>query len=172
MATTAKKNTEYRTNVRRFLGKVVINAGVGRASQQGNFADKILPQIMSDFAAIAGQQPHIRKAKQSIAGFKIREGQIVGVRVTLRGGKMVDFFERFITITLPRVRDFGGINRHNIDTNGNLNYGIKEQYVFTEVSPENSPFTFSLQVTLVPKSGQGGTAIDKYLELGVPLKKS
>src|SRR3989344_4698917 len=109
-STTIKKKTARYEELSRFLEKIVINAGVGRLSQQPNFEQKIQPQIVRDISAIAGQMPDLRKAKKSISGFKTREGQIVGVRVTLRRTKMVDFFERLITIVLPRLRDFRGID--------------------------------------------------------------
>ena len=108
MAETKKTHTD-RKAMRAFVEKVVIDAGVGRLGQQPNFEEKILPQVLRDIAAVTGQQPQLRKAKESIAGFKLREGQIVGLRVTLRREKAVDFFERLITIVLPRVRDFGGL---------------------------------------------------------------
>jgi large subunit ribosomal protein L5 len=161
-----KKNTE----IRRFLEKVVINAGVGRAAQQPSFEDKVLPQITKDISTVAGQKPQVRRAKKSIAGFKIREGQIVGLRVTLRGRKMVDFLERLITIVLPRVRDFTGIARKNVDRGGALSIGFREQYVFPEIVAEESPHTFALEVTLVPQRKKRDAALEEYKKLGVPLK--
>lgn len=162
--------TEHRSGARVLLEKIVVNAGVGRASQLANFEDKILKQVQADIARLAGQAPQIRKAKKSIAGFKIREGQPVGVRVTLRGPKMVDFFERFIRIVLPRVRDFSGLSLTNVDAGGVLNIGIREQLVFPEINPEESLFIFPLQVTLVPKQKDRAEAVAAYRALGVPLK--
>ncbi len=156
---------------RAFIEKVVISAGVGRASQIPNFEEKVLPQIVSDIAAITGQAPHVSKAKKSIAGFKIRQGQIVGVSVTLRKQKAVDFFTRLITIVLPRVRDFGGIAKTAIDEHGVLNVGLKEQYVFTEVTPETSLQSFSLGVAIVPKKRQRALAVTAYENFGVPFMK-
>lgn len=160
-----------RTATQKFLEKVVVNAGVGRASQQPQFEDKALKQIVSDIARIAGQQPHLRRASKSIAGFKIREGQIVGVRVTLRGRKMVDFFERLITIVLPRVRDFNGLPLSSVDAGGSLNVGLREQHVFPEVNPEESTFIFPLQVTAVPVAKDQKQALAWYRSMNVPLKK-
>lgn len=156
----------------RFLEKAVINAGVGRASQQPNFEDKTLPQILKDVSLVAGQRPQVRRARKSIAGFKIREGQIVGLRATLRGRKMIDFFERLITIVLPRVRDFGGLDPRTVDQGGALSIGFREQYVFPEIVPEESPFSFSLEVTLVPRRKKRDAALDAYRKLGVPFKRS
>lgn len=159
-----------RTAIRSLLEKAVVDAGVGRLSQQPNFEEKILPQVMRDIAAITGQQPQIRRAKESIAGFKIREGQIVGLRVTLRGAKMVDFFERLITIVLPRVRDFSGLEPSVIDQGGTLNIGVRDQLVFPEIS-EKSPITFSLGASMVPKIRNREKSVEAFAVLGVPIKK-
>jgi large subunit ribosomal protein L5 len=156
--------------IRSFLEKIVVNAGVGRASQQPNFEDKILPQITKDIAIITGQKPQVRRAKKSIAGFKVRQGQIVGLRATIRGRRMVDFFRRLITIVLPRIRDFKGIDSKSIDRGGALSVGFREQYVFPEISAEESPFTFSLEVTLVPRRTKREAALEAYKKFGVPLK--
>lgn len=154
-----------------FLEKIVIDAGVGRASQQASFEEKGLVQIKRDLAAIAGQAPHPRKARQSIAGFKVREGQIVGLRITLRRQKMVDFFTRLIRIVLPRVRDFTGLNLSAVDKGGVLNIGFKEQFVFPEIVPEQSFLGFSLGVSIVPKKRNRKEALEWYRSAGVPLKK-
>lgn len=154
-----------------FLEKIVIDAGVGRASAQPNFLEKIMPQIMKDLASITGQKPQPRSAKKSIAGFKTREGQIVGLRATLRRRRMVDFFVRLIKIVLPRVKDFGGLKLSQVDGAGVLNVGIREQYFFPEVAVEQSPVAFSLGISVVPRVRRRDDAIKKYRELGVPLKK-
>lgn len=166
----AKTNTN-RKAVRAFLEKVVLDAGVGRLAQQPSFEEKILPQVMRDIAAITGQQPQVRRAKESIAGFKLREGGIVGLRVTLRREKAVDFFERLITIVLPRVRDFVGLEHSAIDQGGTLNVGIRDHYVFPEVSPEKSPVSFALGVSVVPKTRNRARSVEKFAEFGVPMKK-
>lgn len=165
------KDNKDKEEIRSFLEKIVINAGIGRVSGAQNFEDKVLPQIKKEIALIAGQMPQVRRAKKSIAGFKVREGQIVGLRVTLRGRKMVDFFERLITIVLPRVRDFAGIAEKNVDSGGALSIGFREQYVFPEIVPEESPYTFSLEVTAVPWRKKREAALEEYYKLGVPLKK-
>jgi large subunit ribosomal protein L5 len=160
-----------RKEIRTFFEKVVVDAGVGRLSQTANFEDKTLLQVSRDMAAMTGQKAQIRKAKKSIAGFKIREGQIVGLRVTLRKEKMVDFFERLVTIVLPRVRDFNGLELSNVDHGGTLNLGVREQIVFPEISPENSPVTFSIGVSIVPKRKNHEKSLEVLKKLGVPLKK-
>lgn len=154
-----------------FLEKIVLDAGVGRLSQTPNFEEKALAQVMRDFASMTGQKPQIRRSKKSIAGFKMREGQVVGVKVTLRRKKMVDFFERLITIVLPRVRDFNGLDPKNIDEHGVLNIGLRDQLVFPEIAPEQSPITFSFGITIVPRRKQRAQALEAFRELGVPLKK-
>lgn len=162
--------------IRRFLEKIVVNAGVGRASQHPNFLGSggekggILSQISRDIALLTGQVPQVMRARKSIAGFKVREGQIVGLRVTLRGRKMVDFFERLITIVLPRSRDFKGIDTNLVTEGGSLSIGFREQYIFPEVSAEESPFVFSLEVTLVPRRRDREAALVEYRRLGLPLK--
>lgn len=153
-----------------FLDKIVIDAGVGRLSSQPNFAEKGLIQIQRDLALIAGQKPEMRPAKKSISGFKIREGQVVGLRVTLRRKRMVDFFERLIKMVLPRVRDFSGLKLTSVDGGGVLNIGIKEQFVFPEVNPEQSPLSFSLGISIVPKARKREKAIEGFRALGAPLK--
>lgn len=165
------KHLKTENEARAFLEKVVINAGVGRASQQPGFEDKALVQIIKDLSMLCGQKPQIRRAKKSIAGFKSREGQIVGLRVTLRRQKMVDFFERLITIVLPRVRDFGGLDPNIVDKGGVLNAGFREQYVFPEIDPEESPFTFPLGVNIVPKEKDQKIALETFKKLGVPMRE-
>ncbi len=162
--------TSYKTEARKFLEKIVIDVGVGRLSSQPNFTEKGLVQIEKDLALIAGQKPERRPAKKSIAGFKIREGQVVGLRVTLRRKRMVDFFERLIKMVLPRVRDFGGLRPSSIDAAGVLNTGIKEQFVFPEINPEQSPLAFSLGISIVPKLKNREKALAVFKVLGVPLK--
>ena len=170
MAETKKTNSD-RKAMRAFIEKVVVDAGVGRLGQQPSFEEKILPQILRDIAAITGQQPQLRKAKESIAGFKVREGQIVGLRVTLRREKAVDFFERLITIVLPRVRDFAGLEHSAIDQGGTLNVGVRDHLVFPEISPEKSPVSFSIGASIVPKVRNRAKSVEKFAAFGVPMKK-
>ena len=169
--TKTKKTNSDRKAMRAFIEKVVVDAGVGRLGQQPSFEEKVLPQIMRDIAAIAGQQPQLRKIKESIAGFKVREGAIVGLRVTLRRGKAVDFFERLITIVLPRVRDFAGLEHSAIDQGGTLNVGVRDHLVFPEISPEKSPVSFSIGVSVVPKVRNRVKSVEKFTAFGVPMKK-
>ncbi|MEK7195406.1 MAG: 50S ribosomal protein L5 [Patescibacteria group bacterium] len=153
------------------LEKIVINAGIGRLSATPNFEEKTLPQISRDMAILSGQKPQTRRARKSIAGFKVREGQIVGLKVTLRKRKMVDFFERLIKIVLPRVRDFHGIKLDSVDMGGILSIGIREQFVFPETTPEESPVSFSLGINMVPRTKNRQKALEVLRGLGVPLEK-
>lgn len=111
------------------LSKITLNMGVGEA-----VADKkVLENAVADLAKIAGQKPVVTKARKAIAGFKIREGQAIGCMVTLRGVRMYEFLDRFVTIALPRVRDFRGISGRSFDGRGNYNIGVKEQIIFPEI---------------------------------------
>lgn len=152
------------------LEKIVVNVGIGKLSQQPNFEDKILPEVIKEVSLITGQKPFICKAKKSIAGFKVRAGQIVGLKVTLRRQKMKDFLSRLVNIALPRVRDFKGINLKSIDGKGNLTIGIKEHTVFPEINPETSKVDFGLEISIVSNAKNREEAIEFYRELGIPLK--
>lgn len=153
------------------LEKIVVSIGVGKLRTQGQFEEKILSEITNGLALITGQKAAPRQAKKSIAGFKTRLGDIVGLQVTLRRKKMDDFLSRLINIVLPRVKDFKGVALHNIDGKGNLNIGFREQFVFPEINPEKSKVNFGLQVTLVPEKKNREKAIDFYKSIGVPLKR-
>ncbi|NCO15381.1 50S ribosomal protein L5 [Candidatus Wolfebacteria bacterium CG18_big_fil_WC_8_21_14_2_50_39_7] len=156
---------------KKVIEKIVINVGVGRLSQQPNFEDKVLPELMKEMALIAGQKPAITKAKKSISGFKVREGQTVGLKVTLRYQRMSDFLERLIKIVFPRLRDFRGIDLKNIDSNGNLTVGLREQTVFPEINPEISKVDFGLEISIVSNAKNKEEAVALYRSLGIPLKK-
>ncbi len=162
---------DQRGEMRKFLEKIVIDVGVGRLSAQPSFEEKTLPQLMKDLASVTGQKAQIRPAKKSIAGFKTREGQTVGLKITLRRKKMVDFFDRLIRIVLPRVRDFNGINLGSIDEHGILNIGIREHSVFPEINLEQSPSSFSAGITVVPRTRNRESAVLTFKSFGVPLKK-
>lgn len=162
---------KHKQEIRQFLEKIVVNAGIGRLGQQASFEDKILPQVKRDLAAVCGQGSQVRRARKSIAGFKMREGQIVGLKATLRRQKMVDFFERLARIVLPRVRDFGGLKLTAVDEGGVLNIGFREQFVFPEINPEESPYVFSLEVSLVPRRRDRVKAIETLRRLGLPFKE-
>lgn len=149
------------------ISKVIVNVGVGRITKDS----EKMKEVHESIIAITGQEPLKTKAKKSIAGFKIREGQQVGVKVTLRGARMWDFLTRFVGGSLPRVRDFQGVTLSSIDAQGNLNIGIKEHTVFPEIVAEYTKHIFPLQVTIVPKTPSREAAEVMYRALGFPIIK-
>ncbi len=155
------------------LEKVVVNVGIGRLTTQPNFESKILPDIIKELTIITGQKPSQRPAMKSISGFKLRQGTIVGLKTTLRGKYMNSLISKIVNVTLPRVRDFRGINKEAIDKNGNLNIGLKEHLVFPEISPEHSKVNFGMQFTLVPMIPikDAKLAVEFYKKIGIPFKK-
>ena len=163
-----------RITVDKRIAKVVVNAGIGRLSQQQSFEEKVLPEIVRDFSAITGQYPAKRAARRSIAGFKMRQGTVVGLMTTLRGRRMMSFIAKINGIVFPRVRDFRGIGLSAVDADGNLNVGVKDHLVFPELNAELSRVPFGLQITVVPRERmQDRTrAIAFYKELGFPIEKN
>ncbi len=153
------------------IQKIVVNVGTGRMSQQANFTDKLLPAVVSELTAITGQKPRTNPSKKSIAGFKMREGTVVGVSVTLRGARMYDFLDKMNKIVFPRVRDFKGLETKGIDAAGNFTVGFKEHTVFPEINAENSKADFGVQVTVVTNIGDREEAAELYRLMGIPLKK-
>jgi large subunit ribosomal protein L5 len=149
------------------LVKVVLNIGAGAAINDGNYIEK----IVKDLRQITGQQPIITKAKQSIAGFKLREGAAIGVATTLRGARMFDFVSRLVNVALPRVRDFQGISATGFDGHGNYTLGVREHVVFPEISLENVEKTFGLSVTIVTDAGHDDLARDLLTRLHFPFKQ-
>ena len=153
------------------LEKIVVSVGLGRARTSPQFEDKILPEISKDLELITGQKPALRRAKKSIAGFKVREGDIVGLTVTLRGGRMKDFLAKRAGAVLPRIRDFRGLDLKNIDSSGNLTIGLKEHVIFPEINQDVSHVAFGLEVTLVSSSKSREENEEFYRSLGIPFKK-
>lgn len=149
------------------ITKITVNVGVGRVSKDS----AIMERIARDMAMLTGQAPSKRLAKRSIASFKLREGTPVGYTVTLRGTRMWDFLDRFISLSLPLSRDFRGIDPKNFDRDGNLNIGIKEHSIFPEVNLENVKDIFSLQVTITTTAIDRAQGIALLTLLGFPLQK-
>lgn len=167
---TTKKHTKKEIPL---FSKIVVNVGVGKMRNISQFDEKVLPAIKEELKIITGQQPSVRKARQSISTFKIRQGDVVGLQITLRGKRMMDYFTRLVTIALPRVRDFRGLPLSNVDGHGILNLGVREQTVFPEIVAEKSFYPFGVQTTVVPKkSMEREAAIELYRSLGVPLRRS
>jgi large subunit ribosomal protein L5 len=154
------------------LEKIVVSTGLGRMRNLPQFEDKLLPEIAADFAVITGQKPAPRAAKKSIASFKVREGEIVGLATTLRGQRMKDFFDRVVNIALPRVRDFRGIDLKQFDEHGNVSIGFKDHTIFPEINPEQSRTIFGVEVTMVANTTSKEEGIILFRSLGLPLKKN
>ncbi len=151
------------------LEKIVIATGVGQQRLSSQFDSSFLPEVTKELALITGQKPTQCLAKQSIAGFKLRAGNLVGLKVTLRGKRMQDFLYRMVNVALPRVRDFRGINPKQIDGEGNLTIGVRDHSVFPEIIPEDSKHDFGFQVTLVSNVSDPGEALEFFKEIGIPL---
>ena len=149
------------------LEKIVINIGVGDAT--GN--SKLLEAACADLELIAGQKPVVTKAKKSIAGFKLREGQAIGCKVTLRGENMYNFLDKLISISLPRVRDFRGVSPKSFDGRGNYTLGIKEQLIFNEIEYDNVVKVRGMDIVLVTTAKSNEEAYDLLNELGIPFRK-
>ena len=150
------------------LEKIVVNMGVGEAVQNS----RALDGAMEDLAKITGQKPQMRRARKSIAGFKIREGMPVGARVTLRGERMWEFLDRLISIALPRVRDFRGVNPHSFDGKGNYALGFREQLIFPEISYDQIDATRGLDVAVVTTAETDEEGRELLRLLGMPFRQS
>lgn len=154
------------------LEKIVVSVGVGKMRQNNaQFDEKVLPEIIKELGVMLGQKPSARGAKKSIAGFKTRQGDIVGITATLRGKRAEDFLSRLINVALPRVRDFHGIDTKNFDSRGNLTMGVKEHIVFPEINPEASKVNFGLEISLVAGTKNKEEGIEFCKKLGIPIKK-
>ena len=150
------------------LEKIVVNMGVGEASQNS----RALDGAMEDLAKITGQKAQMRRARKSIAGFKIREGMPVGARVTLRGERMWEFLDRLVSVALPRVRDFRGINPNAFDGHGNYALGLREQLIFPEISYDAIDASRGLDVALVTTTESDEEARELLRLLGMPFRDS
>ena len=149
------------------LDKVVINMCVG----DGASYSKLLDAAVSDLAKISGQKPVVTKAKKSIAGFKIREGQKIGCKVTLRGENMYNFVDKLISISLPQVRDFRGVSPKSFDGRGNYTLGIKEQLIFSEINYDEVVKVRGMDIVFVTTAKTNEEAYDLLNELGIPFRK-
>lgn len=156
------------------IEKVTVNCGFGRmvSGKTKEEQRKVQEAIARDLTQICGQRAVITKARRSIAGFKIREGQNIGAKVTLRRKMMYDFLERTIVVALPRSRDFQGISISGIDRGGNLSFGIKEHIAFPEVSPEKINFIFSFEITATTSANNQEEGRALFELLGFPMKKN
>ncbi len=150
------------------LEKIVVNMGVGEAVVNS----RALDGAMEDLAKITGQKPQLRRARKSIAGFKIREGMPVGARVTLRNERMWEFLDRFISVALPRVRDFRGISPRSFDGRGNYAIGLREQIIFPEISYDSIDATRGMDVAVVTTTESDEEARELLRMLGMPFRES
>ena len=149
------------------LSKIVINIGVGDATQDS----KKLEEAVSELTLISGQKPIITKAKKSIATFKLREGQEIGCKVTLRGLRMYDFFDKLVSIALPRVRDFRGVSKNAFDGRGNYTLGIKEQLIFPEIEYDKVAKVRGMDIVIVTTAKNDAEAYTLLDLLGMPFHR-
>ena len=150
------------------LTKVVVSMGVGAAARDS----KLIEGAVKDLTLITGQKPKITKAKKSVAQFHLRESQEIGAFVTLRGDRMWEFLDRLLTLALPRIRDFRGINGKQFDGNGNYNFGLTEQSMFHEIDPDNIDHVRGMDITVVTTTKDDKEAYALLKALGFPFKEN
>ena len=178
---TPRLKTRYREEIRKTLNdefkydnvmqipgvtKVVVNMGVGEAARDS----KVINGALEDLTAITGQKPQIRRAKKSIANFKLREGMPIGAKVTLRGDRMWEFLDRLLTVALPRIRDFRGLNDRQFDGNGNYTFGLSEQTMFYEIDIDKIDRVRGMDITVVTTATNDDEGRKLLRELGFPFK--
>lgn len=148
--------------------KVVVNMGVGEAARDA----KLMDGAVRDLIAITGQKPLVRKARKSVAQFKLREGMPIGAKVTLRGDRMWEFLDRLLTIALPRIRDFRGLSPAQFDGHGNYTFGLTEQSMFHEINPDNIDRQRGMDITVVTSATTDDEGRALLRRLGFPFKES
>lgn len=149
------------------LEKIVLNMGVGDATQNS----KNLDEAVEELGLISGQKPLITKAKKSIAGFRLREGMAIGAKVTLRGTRMYDFLDKLVNVSLPRVRDFRGVSNKAFDGRGNYTLGVREQLIFPEIYYDNVNRVRGLDIVIVTTANSDEEAHELLAQLGMPFAK-
>ena len=149
------------------IEKIVINMGVGRAVQQ----QSLLDGAVSDLTIISGQKPLVTRAKKSIAGFKLREGNAIGAKVTLRGDRMWEFYDRLVSIAIPRIRDFRGLNPKSFDGRGNYTFGITEQLIFPEIDYDKIDTVRGMDITIVTTGTTDDQGRALLRALGFPFRR-
>jgi large subunit ribosomal protein L5 len=150
------------------LNKIVVNMGVGEATQNA----KVLDPAVNELTQITGQKPVTTKARKSIAAFKVREGQSIGAMVTLRGDRMYEFFDRLVNVVLPRVRDFKGVSTKSFDGRGNFTLGLHDQLIFPEISYEKVDKLKGMNVTIVTTAANDNQARTLLKHLGMPFRQN
>ena len=148
------------------LVKIVLNVGVGEAVQN----PKVMDGAVSDLSTIAGQRPAVRRAKRSVSNFKLRAGTPIGCMVTLRGVRMYEFLDRFLTFAIPRTRDFRGLSPHSFDGHGNYSIGIREQIIFPEIDYDEIDQIRGLDVTIVTTAATDEEAFELLKGFGLPFQ--
>lgn len=164
------KNKLGRDNVMSLprLQKIVVNMGVGKALQDKNRMEQAAEQL----TMICGQRVQITKARIAVSAFRLRQGNEIGCRVTLRGKRMYEFLDRFISVALPRIRDFRGINPKSFDGNGNYSVGLSEQLVFPEIDPDKVNFTQGMDITFVTSTRSDDEARELLKMFGMPFREA
>jgi large subunit ribosomal protein L5 len=150
------------------LEKIVINMGVGKALQDKNRMEQAADQLTQ----LAGQKAQVRQARVAVSGFRLRENNEIGCRVTLRGSRMYEFLDRLISIALPRIRDFRGINPKSFDGHGNYSMGLAEQQVFPEIDPDKMTFVQGMDVTFVTSTNKDDEARELLRGFGMPFREA
>lgn len=150
------------------LQKIIINMGVGEAVQDR----KKLDEAVEHLTLLSGQKPQITRSKKAVAAFRLRAGMPIGCRVTLRGRRMYEFLDRLITLALPRVRDFRGVNPNSFDGNGNYSMGLTEQFVFPEVPADKATITQGMNITFVTSTTNDDEGRALLAEFGFPFRKA
>ncbi|HEX4607443.1 MAG TPA: 50S ribosomal protein L5 [Urbifossiella sp.] len=149
------------------LTKISLNMGVGKALQD----KERMKQSAEQLGLIAGQKPQVMKAKVAVSGFRLREGNEIGCRVTLRGKRMYEFLDRLINVALPRIRDFRGVNPKSFDGNGNYSMGLTEQLVFPEIDPDKVTFTQGMDITFVTSTRNDDESRELLRAFGMPFRE-
>src|SRR5207244_4200548 len=149
------------------LVKIVLNCGVGRATQQ----QSLLDGAVADLTLITGQKPLVTRAKKSIAGFKLREGNAIGAKVTLRGDRMWEFYDRLVSIAIPRIRDFRGLNPNSFDGRGNYTFGVTEQLIFPEIDYDKIDTVRGMDITIVTTGTTDDQGRALLRALGFPFRR-
>jgi large subunit ribosomal protein L5 len=150
------------------LNKIVLNMGVGKAIQDKNRMEQAAEQL----TMIAGQKCQITKSRVAVSGFRLRENQEIGCRVTLRGKRMYEFLDRLVNVALPRIRDFRGVNPKSFDGNGNYSMGVSEQLIFPEIDADKVNFTQGMDITFVTSTRSDEEARELLRQFGMPFRES
>jgi large subunit ribosomal protein L5 len=153
------------------LEKIVLNVGLGKQLEGTKLNPKAKEQTLADLAVISGQKPVVLKARKSVANFKVREGYEIGAMVTLRGDRMWEFFDRLITLAIPRIKDFRGLKDKSFDGRGSYTFGVAEQGIFPEVNMADAQFTHGMHITLAFKNSTDQITKRVMEELGFPFIK-